>query len=85
MFDPQQEEQVRQEVIRREGDVRSRISQDAEIDPDAGTDALWQQWLDLTAKLQGIGFSHKTLCDASGTITTVRAEAEQEAGTRATA
>jgi hypothetical protein len=45
-----------------------------EQDPQGAVEALWSSWLDLTVKLQGLGFTPRTLCDAGNTAYEVRTE-----------
>lgn len=68
--------ELREEIIRREGDSASRVSPGAEDtrDPSEARDALWQTWLTVTAELQDFGFSPNTLCEGINSVAEVRHE-----------
>jgi hypothetical protein len=85
MLDFEARQEAKAEVIRREGDARSRIDPHGDHEPNEATDLAWQTWLSLTADLQDLGFSPNTMCDAAGSIAAVRAEFETKAGREAPA
>lgn len=64
-FDQQQRREIQTAVHERVGEAAGNIAPDAEVTPDAGTEGLWETWLAQGAQLQELGFSPKTLCDAT--------------------
>jgi hypothetical protein len=70
--------ELQQEIVRREGDAASRVTEGA--DPhseDSWRDALWQNWLTTTAQLQEFGFSPNTLCEGVNNVAEIRHQFEE--------